>query len=105
MSTTYQQAALAVMDPQTFSSVRKTIAGAFSPEGAADFLKSLDRATLRVRDFEGVLGKGLLGGATAAEYSRLAPGDQGQIREFYLASLEHVPLELRDRFFRLYSYY
>ena len=105
MSTTYQQAALAIVDPQTFAAVREAVTGAFSATRAAEFLKALERSSLRVRDFEGVLSKGLLGAATAAEYQRLAPGDQGQIREFYLASLEHVSGELRDRFFRLYSYY
>ena len=30
---------------------------------------------------------------------------QGQIRELYLASLEKVPVELRDKYFKLYAYY
>lgn len=105
MSTTYQQAVLTVQDPDTFRSVRETIATAFSASRAADFLRSVERAALRIRHFEDVLGKGLLGAAAASEYSRLGPSDQGQIREFYLASLEHVPLDLRDRFFKLYAYY
>ena len=105
MSTTYQQAVLTVQDPDTFRSVRESIASAFSASRAADFLKSVDRASLRIRHFEEVLGNGLLGAATASEYNRLAPADQGQIREFYLASLEHVSLDLRDRFFKLYAYY
>ncbi len=105
MSTTYQQAVLTVQDPETFQAVRAAIAAAFSATRAAEFLKSVERASLRIRHFEEVLGKGLLGSSTSGEYSRLAPGDQGQIREFYLASLEHVSLDLRDRFFKLYAYY
>jgi hypothetical protein len=105
VSATYQQAVLTIQDPHVFGVVREAIASAFSPAGAADFLKSIDRASLRVRNFEGVVEKGLLGASTSAEYKRLAPGDQGQIREFYLASLEHVSLDLRDRFFQLYAYY
>ncbi len=70
-----------------------------------DFLRSLDRSSLRIRDFEIVLGKGLLGTSSAGDYSRLCNADQGQIREFYLASLEHVAPELRNRFFKLYAYY
>ena len=105
MSTTYQQAVLTIQDPDTFQAVRTAIAAAFSAPHAADFLKSVERASLRIRHFEDVLGAGLLGNTTAAEYSRLAPADQGQIREFYLASLEHVSLDLRDRFFKLYAYY
>jgi hypothetical protein len=47
----------------------------------------------------------LLGQATIAEYGRLGNSDQGQIREFYLASLERVAPELRQKFFKLYAYY
>ena len=105
MSTTYQQPALAVQDPDIFGSVREAIATAFSPARAAEFLKSVERSSLRVRDFEGIVGQGLLGASTTAGYARLAPGDQGQIRELYLASLEHVSADLRDRYFKLYAYY
>ena len=105
MSATYQQAVLTVQDPDTFRPVRESIASAFSSPRAAEFLKSVERSSLRIRHFEDVLTRGLLGASTADEYSRLQPGDQGQIREFYLASLEHVSLDLRDRFFKLYAYY
>ena len=60
---------------------------------------------LRIRDFETVLRTGKLGAGTAAEYGKLQNGDQGQIREFYLASLEKVAPDLRQRFFKLYAYY
>ena len=49
-------------------------------------------------------GKVCSAAATAAEYGSLTNGDQGQIREFYLASLEQVSPELRSRFFKLYAY-
>jgi hypothetical protein len=35
----------------------------------------------------------------------LSNGDQGQIREFYLASVEKVELKLRDKHFKIYAYY
>ena len=104
-TTTYQQPALHVADPQAFASVRSAIVESFSNGRVAAFLKSLDRATLRIRDFESVLSRGLLGTGTASEYGRLGNGDQGQIREFYLASLEQVDPQLRNRFFKLYAYY
>ena len=75
------------------------------PVRPSDFFKSLSRAGLRVRDFENVLNQGLLGGDTIAEYNRLGNADQGQIREFYLASLEQVAPEIREKFFKLYAYY
>jgi hypothetical protein len=101
----FDQPVLAIVDPVGFSAVRSAIESAFSSSRVADFLKSLARQSLRIRHFEQVLDKGLLGKATKEEYSRLGNGDQGQIREYYLASLERVSPELRQKFFKLYAYY
>jgi hypothetical protein len=105
LSALHEQAVIAVADPKTFGAVRQTIANAFSSARVEDFLKSLERAGLRIRDFESVVRKGMLGQSTSAEYSTLQNGDQGQIREFYLATLEKVPAELRVKFYKLYAYY
>ena len=105
LSALHEQAVIPVANPQAFGAVKSAIETAFSPAKVEDFLKSLKRAGLRIRDFELVLHKGLLGASTAGEYSRLGNGDQGQIREFYLASLEKVAPELRTQFLKLYSYY
>ena len=105
LSTMYQQPVLPISDPQTFSAVKSAIESSFSSGKVADFLRSLERSKLRIRDFETVLGKGALGAPTAKEYARLGNADQGQIREFYLASLEQVAPELREKFFKLYAYY
>jgi hypothetical protein len=101
----YLQPVLPISDPQTFTAVRNAIESSFSAGHVAEFLKSLERSKLRIRDFEDILGKGNLGASTAAEYNRLGNADQGQIRELYLASLEHVAPELREKFFKLYAYY
>ena len=105
MSATYQQPVLPISDPQAFGVVKSAIESSFSSNRVADFLKSLERSKLRIRDFETVLGNGVLGEATTAQYSRLDNSDQGQIRELYLASLERVAPELREKFFKLYAYY
>ncbi len=105
LSTGYQQATIPVADPQAFGALRGAIESAFSSTRVADFLKSLEGARLRIRDFEIVIGKGMLGSKAQGEYTRLGDGDQGQIREFYLAALEHVAPELRQKFFKLYAYY
>jgi hypothetical protein len=101
----YQQPVLPISDPLTFNAVKSAIEASFSAGRVAEFLKSLERSKLRIRDFEEVLGKGNLGANAAAEYGRLGNADQGQIRELYLASLEHVAPELREKFFKLYAYY
>jgi hypothetical protein len=105
LSSLYQQPVLTVSDPETFNAVKTAVEGAFSSGRVADFLKSLERSKLRIRDFETVLSKGYLGAPTAAAYGRLGNSDQGQIRELYLASLERVAPELRETFFKLYAYY
>jgi hypothetical protein len=101
----YQQPVLQLEDPQTFNAVKDAIEASFSAGQVAEFLLSLERSKLRIRDFEEILGKGNLGANAAAEYKRLGNADQGQIRELYLASLEHVAPELREKFFKLYAYY
>ena len=87
MSTLHEQAVLHVADPEPFGVVKGAIESSFSSGHVAAFLKTLERSSVRVRDFQSVLTKGLLGKATATEYGRLGNSDQGQIREFYLASL------------------
>jgi hypothetical protein len=86
LSALHEQAVIPVADPQGFTAVRSAIEAAFSLAKVKDFLKSVARAGLRIRDFELVLRK-------------------GQIREYYLASLEKVAPELRAKFFKLYAYY
>lgn len=105
MTALREQGAIPVTDPQNYAAVRSAIEAAFSAARVKDFLRSLQRAGLRIRDFELVLRKGILGAAIATEYDALGNGDQGLIREFYLASLEKVAPELRTKFFKLYAYY
>ena len=101
----FDQPVLAIGDPQAYSAVRSAIEASFSSSRVADFMKSLTGSSLRIRDFETVLARGLLGASTKAEYEGLGNADQGQIREYYLASLERVPADVRQKFFKLYAYY
>jgi hypothetical protein len=105
LSALHEQAVIPVADPEAFAAIRSAIQAAFSSAKVKDFLKSVERGGLRIRDFEAVLRKGLLSAPAAAAYDRLGNGDQGMIREFYLASLEKVSPELRTQFFKLYAYY
>jgi hypothetical protein len=101
----YERPAMNIVDAATFAEVKKAIEDVYAPGSVQKFLKSVEGSSLRVRDFETVLSKGKLGSATAAKYATLSNGDQGQIREFYLASLEQVDLALRDKYFKVYAYY
>ncbi len=101
----YERPVVSVDDQATFGEVKAAVESRLAEAGVRDFLRTLDKAGLRIRDFERVLAAGKLGSATPTQYAKLSPGDQGQIRELYLASLEQVALPLRDRFFKLYAYY
>ncbi|MGP8259702.1 MAG: hypothetical protein ACLQM6_07075 [Acidobacteriaceae bacterium] len=105
MTALREQGAIPVTDPENYDAVHAAIEAAFTAARVRDFLGSMLRARLRIRDFEQVLRTGILGAKTEAEYGRLGNGDQGLIREFYLASLEKVAPELRTKFFKLYAYY
>ena len=96
---------LAIGNPQGFEQVRTSISDQFAAARVSGFLGSLEGRKLRIRDFETVLSNGLLGPKMLETYNQLGNGDQGQIREYYLASLERVAPELRQKFFKLYSYY
>jgi hypothetical protein len=101
----YERPPVAVADEATFRTVKSAIESSFAAHNVEKFLRSLERAGLRIRDFEDVLAAGKLGVSTAVEYKKLTDGDQGLIREFYLASLEKVEPALRDKYFKLYAYY
>ena len=101
----YERPAMDVVDAATFGEVKKAIEAVYAPGNVDKFLTSVERARMRIRDFEAVLKSGRLGIATAGWYAKLSNGDQGQIREFYLASLEKVDASLRDKHFKVYAYY
>jgi hypothetical protein len=101
----HEQATIPVGDPQAFGAVRSAIEAAFSSAKVKSFLKAIQSAGLRIRDFEQVLRRGLLGAPAEGEYGRLSNGDQGMIRELYLASLEKVAPELRGEYAKIYAYY
>ena len=101
----YERPPVAVDDSPTFTTVRDAIQTSFAAANVDRFLKSLQRANLRIREFEAVLRSGKLGTSAAELYARLTAGDQGLVRELYLAALEQVDLPLRDKYFKLYAYY
>jgi hypothetical protein len=101
----FEKPVLEVQDSASYDVVRSAIQSALSSSAAARFLKQLQAQRLRVRDFETVLVKGLLGQEAIAAYGRLSDLDRGQIRELYLESIEHVAPELRAKHLKAYAYY
>jgi hypothetical protein len=101
----FEQAAIAVQDEQGFQQLASRIEAAFAANRADLFLASVASKKLRVRQFEQVLEKGLLGNDSPELYKALPTSDQALIREKYLARIEKVPFELRQRFLKIYAYY
>jgi hypothetical protein len=101
----FEQAVIPVQDEQTFATVKQAIDQAFAPTAVAAFLRRVERAKLRVRQFEAVLAHGFLGPQAQKSYAALGDADRGQIRELYLRQVERVAPEIRQKFFRLYASY
>ena len=101
----FEKPVLEVQDTASYEVVRSAIQAALAQASAGKFLKKLDGQRMRVRDFETVLNKGLLGQDAIAAYGRLGDLDRGQIRELYLESVEHVAPELRKKYLKVYAYY
>jgi hypothetical protein len=101
----FEQAAIAVQDEQGYARLHALIDAAFDARDVEVFLNRVTRAKLRIRDFESVLKRGLLGKEAQGLYEALPVSDQGLTRERYLQLIEAVPEELRQRYFRGYAYY
>jgi hypothetical protein len=101
----YERIPMTIGNEPAYSEVKRAVETSFAPGNVEKTLKTIERAGLRVRDFEAVLPTGALGQHTPAQYAQLPDGDQGMVRELYLALLEQIDIKLRNRFFKLYAYY
>jgi hypothetical protein len=101
----FEQAVLTVQNEQVFKEVNAALEQAFASATVVNFLKKVAGAGLRIREFESVLTRGLLGSSTPAQYGALGDSDRGQVRERYLRLVEQVPVGLRGKFLKIYAYY
>jgi hypothetical protein len=101
----FEQAAIAVREAKDYAKLHALIDAAFDDRDVEVLLSRATRIKLRIRDFEGLLQRGLLGSEAAALYSALPVSDQALTRERYLRLVEAVPFELRQRYLKAYAYY
>jgi len=101
----FEQAAIAVSDERGYQKLHALIDTAFDARDVEVFLSRVTKAKLRIRDYETVLKRGLLGKEAVVLYQELPVSDQGLTRERYLRLVEVVPEELRQRYFKVYAYY
>jgi len=108
----FEQAAIKVEKGREFEELKGAIHRAFAPQAVERFLSRVKSAGLRIRDFDGVVEKGVLerAGVLAGEkardlYRTLTITDRAQMKEFYLFKIEEAGPELRAKYHRLYQYY
>ncbi len=101
----FEQAAIAVTDEQGYAKLHALIDAAFDARDVEVFLNRVSKGKLRVRNYEGILERGLLGKEAIGLYTGLPVSDQALTRERYLRLVEKVPLELRQRYLKVYAYY
>jgi hypothetical protein len=101
----FEQVTIAVRDEEKFAKLNSMIDAAFDGRDVEVFLNRVKNAKMRIRDFEGILKRGLLGKEAQDLFNSLPVSDQGLTRERYLKAVEAVPFELRERYFKIYAYY
>jgi hypothetical protein len=101
----YEQSTIEAVNKEAFGRVQQGLRQVFAPSYAGEFLRQVQKSGFRVRDFEAVLQKGLLGTGARADYPLLPESDQAQVREMYLRLVEQVAPELRKKFLKVYTLY
>ncbi len=109
----FQQAGIPLEKGAEFEELKAGMERVFSPPVVEQFFQKLESKGLRIRELEKILDKKLLEqvdpqlkqrGARRL-YDALSVGDQGQLREFYLRTLEQVDDALRQKFYKIYVMY
>ena len=108
----YTQAQIEVENKAVYEELKSAIENALHSR-PGEFLQSVKRAGLRIRQFEEVLKERVferLAGARTTRscqelYRELGSSDQGLIREFYLTGIEDIATELRAKYSKLYRYH
>jgi hypothetical protein len=109
----FEQATIAIDKGTEFEELKAVIDRAFQSGTVGEFLRRLSKSGLRVRDWDSILAKGVLGRfnrnsvkkASSSLYEQLSISDRAQIREFYLSRVEEVSPKLRTKFHKIYQYY
>ncbi len=101
----FEQAAFPVQNEAAFAPLMSRMEAAFVASRVDLFLASVEARKLRVRQVEEIMAAGLLGEGASDLYGALPVSDQALFRERYLAHVERVSPDLRQRFLKVYAYY
>src|SRR5580765_3198187 len=111
----YQQAQIAVTKTAEFEQLKSALERIFNSAALDKFYSKLQSRSLAVREFEKILGMGLLesvdgtlaksGTVASRLYESLTVSDQALMREFYLERIEKVETKVRQKYQKIYQYY
>ena len=111
----YQQAQIPVTKTEDFEQLKSALERVFDSTAVEKFYSKLQSQNVFVREFEKVIGLGILesvdsalakSGKTAkALYESLTVSDQALMREFYLERIEKVDVKIRQKYQKIYRYY
>ncbi len=109
----FEQAGIPVEKGAEFEELKAGIWRVFAPPIVERFFSKLESKGIRIRQFEKILERKLLEefdlrlkqqGARKL-YESLGNGGQGQMREFYLSTVEQVDQALRAKYYKIYVMY
>jgi hypothetical protein len=111
----YQQAQIPVTKAEEFELLKSALERILAPAAVEKFYRKLQGRTVYVREFEKIVGSGILeelDGALAKSgkrakqlYGSLTVSDQALMREFYLERIEQVDVKVREKYRKVYQYY
>ena len=111
----FEKALIAVQKVEEYEALKGVIERVFAPQQLEALLKKLASAGIPVRKLETMLDRRVFedldqqlakSGQTARGlFDALSPSDQGQLREFYLSTLESVDNAVREKYAKVYRYY
>jgi hypothetical protein len=110
---TFQQAPIAIQKVAEFQQLKSALQRIFAPAVVERFLGRLQSKSIRVREFERILERGIFddcdpelrsGTSAKALYDALTVSDQGQMREFYLTEVENVADPVREKYSKVFRY-
>jgi hypothetical protein len=111
----YEQAQIPVQKAEAFEQLRAALERIFSSAALEKLYRRMESKGVGAREFEKIVGLGLLEGADATLagcgatanqiYQSLTVSDQALMREFYLERLEKVDPKVRLKYQKVYRYY
>jgi hypothetical protein len=111
----YEQAQIPVQQTEAFERLKSAVERIFASATLEKFYRQLESKNVSVREFEKIVGLGLIestdpelagAGKSGKQLHDLLPvSDRALMREFYLERIERVDPAIRLKYRKIYGYY